>query len=71
MSDLYTTIFLLLVCVATVVAYTYFRYRRLVTIVPPSYKPLPFLGNLLTIPSKNPWKTYAAWSKELNSALAI
>jgi hypothetical protein len=68
MGNFSTIIFLLLVCAVTVVVDRYFRYRRLVAITPPSYKPLPFLGNLLAIPTKAPWKTYAAWSKELNSA---
>jgi hypothetical protein len=45
----------------------YLRRKRLLAVVPPSLKPLPLIGNILSIPSKAPWKTYAAWGKELSS----
>ncbi|THH14168.1 hypothetical protein EW146_g6132 [Bondarzewia mesenterica] len=34
---------------------------------PPGPKPLPLLGNLLSLPSAKPWETYASWSRENKS----
>ncbi|KAJ7624709.1 cytochrome P450 [Roridomyces roridus] len=35
--------------------------------LPPGPKKLPILGNLLDIPSKDPWETYAKWAKDYGS----
>lgn len=45
----------------------YLKHRRLVALMPSSLRPLPFLGSILSIPHRDPWKTYAAWSKMCHS----
>jgi len=37
--------------------------------LPPGPKKLPFIGNLLSMPSKVEWKTYAKWGKEYSLCL--
>lgn len=37
--------------------------------LPPTPAGLPLLGNLLQMPSRLPWETYMAWSKEVGEYL--
>ncbi|KAJ6588876.1 hypothetical protein B0H19DRAFT_222964 [Mycena capillaripes] len=35
--------------------------------LPPGPRPLPLVGNLLSMPSHSQWETYSKWSKKYNS----
>ncbi|KAF8168806.1 cytochrome P450 [Mycena galopus ATCC 62051] len=37
------------------------------TRVPPGPTPLPVIGNILNVPTRQPWKTYEEWSKRYDS----
>jgi len=48
---------------------SFIKHRRAVARTPPSPRPLPFLGNILDIPSEKPWETYAEWAARYKSDL--
>ena len=54
------------------VVYTYLgdRSRRGGLRYPPGPRGLPILGNLLDIPQRAPWETYARWGKQYGMQLA-
>ena len=58
-----TTLLVPLTCLG---AYLYILHHSHLSI-PPDPRPLPVLGNLLSIPSRRPWETYAVWAREYKS----
>ena len=57
---------ILLIPLACLCAYLYILNHSRLSI-PPGPRPLPVLGNILSIPSRRPWETYAAWAREYKS----
>ncbi|KAI0310502.1 cytochrome P450 [Amylostereum chailletii] len=55
--------------VLTLLCRAYIRWRKIVAVTPPGPAPLPFIGNLLDIPTRTPGKTYAAWGRDYGSDL--
>ncbi|KAF7289900.1 Cytochrome P450 [Mycena indigotica] len=53
-------------CIALYVSQRKSR-RRSIMPLPPGPKKLPFIGSVLSVPTKHPWETYMAWSKEYDS----
>ena len=52
----------LLLTIAFVVAYL--KRRNGGKRLPPGPRPIPLLGNVIGIDTRNPWKTYTAWAAE-------
>ncbi|KAI0037198.1 cytochrome P450 [Vararia minispora EC-137] len=69
MNETLSILTLCTILIATLFLDSYQKRRRLQALIPPSHNALPFIGNALSIPALSPWKTFHAWSKELDSEL--
>ncbi|ETW82095.1 hypothetical protein HETIRDRAFT_475560 [Heterobasidion irregulare TC 32-1] len=47
------------------------RRRRQGLPLPPGPRPLPFIGNVLDLPTKSPWVTYAQWGKTYGGIISV
>ncbi|KAL1720844.1 cytochrome P450 [Schizophyllum commune] len=55
-------------CIFSAVIYTYVRFRYASQLpLPPGPRPLPLLGNFLSMPSRLDWLTYMEWAKQYNT----
>ncbi|KAL1659945.1 cytochrome P450 [Schizophyllum commune] len=55
-------------CLFLAVIYTYIRFRYASQPpLPPGPRPLPLLGNFLSMPSRLDWLTYMEWAKQYNT----
>ncbi|TDL26777.1 PAH-inducible cytochrome P450 monooxygenase PC-PAH 3 [Rickenella mellea] len=54
---------------AAVLCTTWLLSRRVGATTPPGPRGLPFIGNVLNIPSNHPWKIYQKWSRDNGSDL--
>ncbi|KZT21351.1 CyP450 monooxygenase [Neolentinus lepideus HHB14362 ss-1] len=59
--------------IALVLTKAYLQRKRVQSVLsfPPGPKPLPVLGNMLDVPKKTAWKTYAAWSKQFGDIIHL
>ena len=49
----------------------YYQDRRRDTGLPPGPPRLPLIGNIPQLPQSNPWRTYAAWSKQYGPVFSL
>ncbi|KAI0269994.1 cytochrome P450 [Gloeopeniophorella convolvens] len=58
---------ILAIALCFIIAVRVFRKKRHALPLPPGPRGLPLIGNVLDMPSRNPWLTYLQWSKQYNS----